>query len=108
MPLHFILASADNGFISRYYAWILLAYFIASALAFFAYGMDKRAAIKGHRRIPEFRLHALEALGGWPGALVAQHLFHHKTWKLSYQLVFWVIVLAHVAAWIYLGTDLFR
>jgi uncharacterized membrane protein YsdA (DUF1294 family) len=33
-------------------------------------------------------LHALAPLGGWPGALLAQRLFHHKTLKMSFQLVF--------------------
>jgi hypothetical protein len=40
-------------------------------------------------RTPEKVLHASELLGGWPGALLAQQLFRHKTRKVSYQLVFW-------------------
>jgi len=45
-------------------------------------------------------------LGGWPGALLAQQLFRHKTRKLSYQLLFWAIVLLHQvfwAAWLFFG-----
>ena len=42
-------------------------------------------------------LHMLEALGGWPGALVGQRWFRHKTRKARFQGVFWAIVLAPVA-----------
>lgn len=54
----------------------------------------------GEWRIPEKGLHAIELLGGWPGALLAQQVFRHKTRKLSYQLWFWLIVAAHQAVWI--------
>ncbi len=46
------------------------------------------------------RLHLLELLGGWPGAFLAQQVFRHKTRKLSFQLVFWGIVLLHQLFWI--------
>jgi uncharacterized membrane protein YsdA (DUF1294 family) len=45
-------------------------------------------------------LHASELLGGWPGALVAQQVFRHKTRKLSYQSAFWLIVTLHLLFWI--------
>lgn len=78
----------------------LLAYVVASGLAFGVYGYDKRQAKAGEWRIPEKALHAIELLGGWPGALLAQQVFRHKTRKLSYQLWFWLIVAAHQAVWI--------
>ncbi|WP_153605141.1 DUF1294 domain-containing protein, partial [Pseudomonas aeruginosa] len=49
---------------------------------------------------PGVRLHLFELLGGWPGALVAQQVFRHKTRKLSFQLVFWGIVLLHQSFWL--------
>jgi uncharacterized membrane protein YsdA (DUF1294 family) len=70
-----------------------------SVVAFQAYLVDKRAAVRDRRRIPETTLHLLELLGGWPGALLAQRLIRHKNAKLSYQVVFWVIVMVHVAGW---------
>jgi uncharacterized membrane protein YsdA (DUF1294 family) len=40
--------------------------------------------------------------GGWPGALIAQQQFRHKTVKASFQSVFWVTVFVNVAvaAWL--------
>ena len=78
----------------------LLAYVVASGLAFGVYGYDKRQAKAGEWRIPEKALHTIELVGGWPGALLAQQVFRHKTRKLSYQLWFWLIVAAHQAVWI--------
>ncbi|PCK45931.1 cold-shock protein [Pseudomonas aeruginosa] len=80
--------------------WPLLAYPLASLLAFALYWQDKRSAARGDWRTPEVRLHLFELLGGWPGALVAQQAFRHKTRKLSFQLVFWGIVLLHQLFWL--------
>lgn len=71
---------------------------LASACAWFAYGKDKRAAQRGQRRTPEASLHLLSLLGGWPGALIAQAQFRHKTAKASFQAVFWVCVVFNLLA----------
>ena len=75
-------------------AWALIfcGYALTSAITFAAYGLDKRSARLGRRRIPERPLHGLELLGGWPGALLGQAVFHHKRRKLSYMVVFVGIV----------------
>ncbi len=72
-------------------------YGLMSLVCFVAYYRDKQFAIKGQQRTPEARLHLYEVLGGWPGGLLAQRLIRHKNRKLSYQLVFWLIVLLHMA-----------
>lgn len=81
--------------------WVSLAvYPLASLVTVLLYWQDKHQARSQAWRTPEKILHASELLGGWPGALVAQQLFRHKTRKLSYQLVFWGIVLAHQVFWL--------
>lgn len=67
----------------------------ASVFAFFAYRSDKRSAEAGEWRVPEATLHLIALLGGWPGAFLAQRAFRHKTSKLSFQVVFWSVVLVH-------------
>jgi len=71
--------------------------FVMSLVCFAAYGLDKRRAANGSRRIPEQTLHILALLGGWPGALLGQRQFRHKTKKLSFLIVFWCVVVLHVA-----------
>lgn len=71
-----------------------LAYWAAAAsvLTFFAYFADKRCAQRGDWRLPESLLHLLAVLGGWPGAFLAQHQLRHKSSKLSFLVLFWLIV----------------
>lgn len=80
--------------------WPAAIYPLMSVIAFALYGYDKRQARAQGQRTPEKLLHATELLGGWPGALVAQQVFRHKTRKVSYQLVFWLVVLLHELFWI--------
>ena len=84
----------------------LLAYVLASVLSFLLYWHDKQSALKGRWRTRENILHLCELAGGWPGALLAQQVFRHKTRKVAYQVLFWGIVLLHQVFWIdyfYLG-----
>ena len=63
-----------------------------SLVVFVAYGIDRRRAAEGGFRISERTLQLLALLGGWPGAWLGQRLFRHKTRKLGFQLVFWMVV----------------
>jgi uncharacterized membrane protein YsdA (DUF1294 family) len=64
-------------------------------MAFTAQWIDKRRAKSERWRVPEKVLHLLEFFGGWPGAFLAQRIFRHKTEKIRYQLIFWLIVAAY-------------
>ncbi|MFI8483114.1 DUF1294 domain-containing protein [Pseudomonas sp. NPDC078700] len=79
--------------------WVLLAYLVMSLASFMQYWSDKAKAMSGAWRIPEGTLHLFELFGGWPGALVAQQCFRHKTRKGSFLAVFWLIVIAHQLFW---------
>ena len=80
--------------------WLTFAYLVVtvgfSLLAFATMGFDKYRAGKQGRRVSEGWLHALEFCGGWSGSLMAQRAFRHKTQKVSYQTVYWVIVVVHL------------
>ena len=82
-------------------AWVHLLYAGASLLCFAFYAVDKSAARAGRERLPESMLLSLGFVGGWPGAIVAQQLFRHKTVKRLFRLRFWLSVCANIAlfAW---------
>jgi uncharacterized membrane protein YsdA (DUF1294 family) len=73
-------------------------YLAASVAAAVAYAIDKSAAQSGAWRTPERTLHVLALMGGWPGALVAQRLFRHKSRKRSFRFAFWTTVALNCGA----------
>ncbi|HET8849671.1 MAG TPA: cold shock and DUF1294 domain-containing protein [Marinobacter sp.] len=77
---------------------IVAAYGGMSLVSFLMYWIDKRSAQRGGQRIAENTLHLFELCCGWPGALIAQQAFRHKTRKGSYQFVFWLAVLFNLGA----------
>jgi uncharacterized membrane protein YsdA (DUF1294 family) len=76
--------------------WMLVVYGLLSVVTFGAYALDKASAGAGEVRVPEFSLHVLEVLGGWPGALVAQASYRHKTRKAAFQAVYWGMVVTNL------------
>ena len=81
---------------------------VMSFVTFLAYASDKGRAATGRRRIPERTLHLLAFLGGWPGAFLAQRQFRHKTQKVSFRIVFWIVVVLHVVIVSAVGDALVR
>ncbi|MBS7457354.1 DUF1294 domain-containing protein [Coralloluteibacterium stylophorae] len=81
---------------------VVVVYATLSLVSYLMYGHDKAAAGAGRRRTPEASLHLVDLLGGWPGALVAQHRFRHKTVKASFQVVFWFTVIANIGGVVWL------
>lgn len=77
-------------------ALLSLWYIGISAVTFAAFAWDKFQAQAGGWRTRETTLHTLSLLGGWPGGLLAMQLLRHKTSKLSFQLLFWLAVLANI------------
>jgi uncharacterized membrane protein YsdA (DUF1294 family) len=84
---------------------ILILYLAASLATVVAYRVDKSAAQSGRRRIAESTLHVLALIGGWPGALIAQKVFHHKSQKTSFQVAFLATVALNCGAllWFWLA-----
>jgi uncharacterized membrane protein YsdA (DUF1294 family)/cold shock CspA family protein len=72
--------------------WLSVLYGGLSMALFLVYGLDKWAARKGQSRVAERTLHALALAGGWPGALLGQQLFRHKTAKPNFLRWTWTMV----------------
>ncbi len=75
--------------------WLGGAWATIAVATFLVLAWDKAAAVRGRRRVPEAWLHLLELLGGWPGTFCAQAWLRHKSAKLTYRAVLWLIVLLH-------------
>lgn len=78
------------------YWWLpVSAMAVMSATTYVLFTIDKRRAQSDAWRIPESTLHLCEFLAGWPGAVLAQHYVRHKSAKLSYRVVLWLIIAVH-------------
>lgn len=75
--------------------WLII-YGVMSVVTLLAYLIDKIAAMRGRRRISECFLHAFEFGCGWPGALLGQYVFRHKSSKKGYRIVFWILVVLNI------------
>lgn len=74
------------------FVWLLLV----NLLTWLLYGADKFAARKNWQRIPEMTLLVYGLVGGWIGALFAQHFFRHKTQKQPFKTHFMLSVILNV------------
>lgn len=90
--LMFVGVSVFMGLLPLVVLWI---YLLASAVSYLVYAKDKSAAQRHQWRTGEGTLLSLGLLGGWPGAFVAQQWLHHKSKKLSFQIVFWGTVIVN-------------
>lgn len=79
--------------------FLLYYLLIINIVTFLVYFIDKRKAIKGRWRIPEKHMHLLELLGGTPFAFLAHRFLRHKNRKVSYQVVFYLIVTLQISLW---------
>ncbi|HCL5251069.1 TPA: DUF1294 domain-containing protein [Salmonella enterica] len=76
---------------------VVMWFLLANALTLILYGMDKMAAHKAWRRVPESTLLMFGVVGGWPGAIVGQQLFRHKTQKQPFKTYFIVSVIVSIS-----------
>jgi uncharacterized membrane protein YsdA (DUF1294 family) len=92
----FMLVVAMEALTGRLPVAVFGLYLLASIVAFGVYGADKSASQDDRWRVPEKVLHLLGLAGGWPGALVAMNVFHHKTRKTSFLAAFWIVAVVNV------------
>jgi uncharacterized membrane protein YsdA (DUF1294 family) len=70
---------------------------VVSPICLAAYGIDKQQAADQEERVSERTLHLFALLGGWPGALLGRQFFRHKTRKVTFRMVLWLILALHFA-----------
>ena len=85
---------------------LALGYLGMSLICGLFYAHDKSAAQTNEWRTSEGTLLMLGLVGGWPGAIVAQQMFRHKTSKVSFRVAFWLTVMVNVGAFLAFTTPL--
>lgn len=81
---------------------LYLAYMAGlNIVTFGLYGFDKWRARQAGRRVPELILHYLAVIGGAPGGIAGQWLFHHKIRKPIFHIILWSGLIIHLMFFIY-------
>lgn len=83
---------ADIAYAGRF-SGLFFALAAVNLVTIGSFWWDKRRARRGGWRISEGRLLGLAFLGGFPGALLARHLFRHKTRKQPFSRQLWLIAI---------------
>lgn len=92
---YLLLAVAATG--SLFLPHPLVTWFLlASMLTLIIYGVDKMAARKAWYRVPESTLLIFGFVGGWPGAILGQQIFRHKTQKQPFKTWFIISVIVNI------------
>ena len=84
---------------------VLWVYLVLSLITYIIYWRDKSAAKRNRWRTKEDTLHLLALFGGWPGALLGQQLIRHKSKKISFQIIFWLVVVINMTVFVWFFSD---
>ncbi|NMA93087.1 MAG: DUF1294 domain-containing protein [Clostridiales bacterium] len=80
---------------SNFFVYYLI---IVNIVTFALFAIDKFIAVKNRTRIRNATLLGMAFIGGSVGALLAMHLFRHKTKRLSYTIGITLMLLIQAAA----------
>lgn len=80
---------------------VACVYILMSTITILVYKWDKRLAIhaatEDSTRVSERSLHILALLCGWPGALLGQQWFRHKSKKNSFIAMLWLTIIINTS-----------
>lgn len=77
-----------------------MLYAVMSVITLVVYAVDKSLARRRSARVSERTLLLLGLAGGWPGAIIAQEIFRHKTVKASFRSVFFATVILNLSIFV--------
>ena len=83
---------------------LLVYYVIINLVLFGTMGIDKYKAKKDLWRIKEATLMILALAGGAVGGFLGMKIFHHKSRKWYFYVVFAAGIILHIALWCLIGT----
>ncbi len=87
---------ASFNFISEYSDFFVIFFVFMNIITLAVYGVDKRSAQAGKRRVSESLLIAFSACFGAVGAFIGMKVFHHKTRKPKFRILVPVFMMIQI------------
>ena len=75
---------------------LVIYYIIINIILFILMGIDKLRAKKNKWRVPESSLFIISIMGGSIGGFCGMYLFHHKTKKWSFKIIYALSLVIHI------------
>ena len=85
----------------RYQKAFIIYLISINLLSLIMFFLDKKKSIKNKYRIKEKTLLTLSLIGGCFGSLIGMYLFHHKTRKIKFKIIYifciiWIILINYI------------
>lgn len=81
---------------------LLFYLLLASMASFLIHIFDKRKAVEGRGRLPEWQLLGFDIVGGWCGGLIARGLVGYSSLSKGFRNRFSTVVIINIAALLFL------
>jgi len=76
---------------------VVLYYLGINIILFLSMFIDKKKAVAQKERVPESTLFIMALLGGSIGGFLGMYLFHHKTKKIYFHIIYIAALALHLA-----------
>lgn len=97
VALWFVSTMVASVFLLNFPPIALVIVITVSTLTYLVHAVDKQAQYTGGVQFPNVAFYLLNLCGGWPGALFAQSVMHHKYTDFSFRFMFWACTILNVA-----------
>ena len=81
---------------------MLRYYIFFNLIDFFLMGLDKKNAIKKKSRVPVIVLFTIALMGGSLGGILGMLIFHHKTKKWKFRILFPLFLIFNILIYFYI------
>ncbi|KGY07542.1 DUF1294 domain-containing protein [Vibrio sinaloensis] len=96
VAIWFVSTMVASVFLLNFPPVVLVGAIALSTVTYLIYSVDKQAQHTGGSQVPDMVFYLLNLFGGWPGALLAQSILHHKYTNVEFRFLFWTSITLNI------------
>lgn len=90
VAIWFVSTMVASVFLLNFPPIALVSFIAISTITYLVYAVDRQWYHNSGHQIPNTVFYLLNMCGGWPGALFAQSILHHKYTGFDFKVMFWL------------------